>query len=89
MFAVSGTYPVVARLAPVSIVMVGWYQALRYWTMRREAFSDVARNAVTRAAAVYDPFRDTWGLSTDSSVNYLAAAVRPASRSAMTEMVRT
>ncbi|MGH6948713.1 MAG: lipopolysaccharide biosynthesis protein [Kiloniellales bacterium] len=35
---------------PVSIVMVGWYQALRYWTMRREAFSDVARNAVTRAA---------------------------------------
>jgi O-antigen/teichoic acid export membrane protein len=35
---------------PVSIVMVGWYEALRYWTMRREAFSDVARNAVTRAA---------------------------------------
>ena len=38
---------------------------------------------------VYDPFRDTWDLSPDSSVNYLAAAVRPASRSAMTEMVRT
>jgi 2-polyprenyl-6-hydroxyphenyl methylase/3-demethylubiquinone-9 3-methyltransferase len=38
---------------------------------------------------VYDPFRDTWSLSTDSTVNYLAAAVRPASRSAMTEMVRT
>lgn len=35
---------------PVSIAMAGWYQALRFWTMRQEAFADVARNAVTRAA---------------------------------------
>jgi O-antigen/teichoic acid export membrane protein len=36
---------------PVSVVLVGWYQALRFWTMRREAFGDVARNVVTRTAA--------------------------------------
>ena len=36
---------------PVSIVMAGWYQSLRFWAMRREAFSDVAYNAVTRATA--------------------------------------
>jgi O-antigen/teichoic acid export membrane protein len=35
---------------PVSIVMAGWYQALRFWAMRREAFADVAHNAVTRAS---------------------------------------
>jgi len=35
---------------PVSITLAGWYQALRLWTMRREAFADVGRNAVTRAA---------------------------------------
>jgi O-antigen/teichoic acid export membrane protein len=34
---------------PVSIVLAGWYQSLRFWAMRREAFADVARNAVTRA----------------------------------------
>jgi 2-polyprenyl-6-hydroxyphenyl methylase / 3-demethylubiquinone-9 3-methyltransferase len=38
---------------------------------------------------VYDPLRDTWRLSADTSVNYLASAVRPASRSAITEMVLT
>jgi O-antigen/teichoic acid export membrane protein len=36
---------------PVSVALVGWYQALRFWAMRREAFADVARNAVTRTAA--------------------------------------
>ena len=35
---------------PASIVMAGWYQALRFWAMRREAFADVAYNAVTRAS---------------------------------------
>jgi O-antigen/teichoic acid export membrane protein len=35
---------------PVSIALVGWYQALRYWAMRREAFADAASNAVTRVA---------------------------------------
>ena len=38
---------------------------------------------------VYEPLRDTWKLSSDTSVNYLASAVRPDSRSAMTEMVLT
>ncbi len=37
-------------LLPISIMLIGWYQALRYWTMRREAFGDVARNAVVRTA---------------------------------------
>lgn len=37
-------------LLPLSIMLVGWYQALRYWTMRREAFGDVAQNAVIRTA---------------------------------------
>jgi O-antigen/teichoic acid export membrane protein len=36
---------------PVSIVLAGWYQSLRFWTIRREAFADVARNAVTRTTA--------------------------------------
>jgi O-antigen/teichoic acid export membrane protein len=36
---------------PVSIMMAGWYQSLRFWAIRREAFSDVAYNAVTRATA--------------------------------------
>jgi O-antigen/teichoic acid export membrane protein len=36
---------------PVSVALFGWYQALRFWAMRREAFADVARNAVSRAAA--------------------------------------
>jgi O-antigen/teichoic acid export membrane protein len=36
---------------PLSIVLAGWYQSLRFWTMRRQAFADVARNAVTRATA--------------------------------------
>ncbi len=37
-------------LLPLSVTLFGWYQALRYWAMRREAFGDVARNAATRAA---------------------------------------
>lgn len=37
-------------LLPISITLFGWYQALRYWSMRREAFADVARNAVLRTA---------------------------------------
>jgi O-antigen/teichoic acid export membrane protein len=36
---------------PVSVVLAGWYQSLRFWAIRREAFADVARNAVTRASA--------------------------------------
>lgn len=37
-------------LLPLSIILFGWYQAFRFWTMRREAFGDVARNTVTRVA---------------------------------------
>jgi O-antigen/teichoic acid export membrane protein len=35
-------------MLPFSVMLVGWYQALRFWTMRREGFADVAQNAVTR-----------------------------------------
>lgn len=34
---------------PFSMMLAGWYQALRFWTMRLEAFTDVARNTFTRA----------------------------------------
>jgi O-antigen/teichoic acid export membrane protein len=33
---------------PISVMLLGWYQALRFWTMRRAAFADVAHNAVIR-----------------------------------------
>ncbi|WGF87856.1 lipopolysaccharide biosynthesis protein [Marinivivus vitaminiproducens] len=34
--------------APVSVALLGWYQALRFWAVRRAAFRDIARNTVTR-----------------------------------------
>ena len=55
-------------LLPISITLFGWYQAMRYWSMRREAFADVARNAVTRTGVgmglaclmgLYPPFPET------------------------------
>jgi O-antigen/teichoic acid export membrane protein len=35
-------------LLPISVILFGWYVALRMWAMRRAAFADVAHNAVTR-----------------------------------------
>jgi O-antigen/teichoic acid export membrane protein len=34
---------------PLSVMLIGWYQVLRFWAIRRVAFADVAFNAVTRA----------------------------------------
>ena len=35
-------------LLPLSVALSAWYQALRFWAMRRAAFGDVARNTVLR-----------------------------------------